>query len=1248
MNHLPAQIKKIFNLSLRNDIKIMLLLPYLLEFFVIMGLIGYFSNNHLKIFMIISIFILIFTTLIGCFTAHLIHQSFKKNKQELELQVINKTADLHKSEARLKQLAATLPGIIFTLIEDREGMLRYEYLNHTFEEIYEILVSEALQDANIVFNQIHPNDFNSCQQAVNHSLKTLQTFKHEWRIITPSGKIKWLQAIARPEQRNNGETAWHGVAQDISHQKLMEEKFVSSEHKIRTILESIADIIITITVEGNDLSSIESFPVTNRLNNSFNIHIVNEMINGFFEESLHNDWLEQVQEVLKSGKTAQFDYSLVVGENLLWFSAIISFTSQTSVIWVARDITDRKKYEEALRASENALIEAQKIAQLGSWSFDLITNKILWSDEVFHIYGLDSTQTTPTYQQILQLTHPEDLEILAQDIELAITEGKSYEYEMRIIRPDGSIRYTFGKGQTLINEAGQVIKLFGIIQDITERKQLELALQTSETKIKEIIDSPVASIIRIQVKSNREWNIDYLSAGCETVFGYTQKEFLDDKNIWMSSIVPEDLETVIFPLFKAVFGEQKLIFEYRFYHKDGSLRWLSARQTSKYDMAADCWWVNQFTIDITESKLTEEKVKATTERLELVLRASQDGFWDWNLVTGEIYFSPRWKEMLGYQDDELPNHLSAWEKVIFQEDYVEAFKLIDDYNSGRTCNFFATQRFYHKNGSTVYVLSRAIHLKNSEGVVIRMIGSHTDITNVKEAEEALQQAVLSADKANRAKSEFIANMSHELRTPLNAILGFSQIMRFDQSLPAEHQKNISIINRAGEHLLTVIDDVLQVSKIEAGRSNFNENSFDLIQLLDSLEQMLQQKAESKRLQLVFEYSSNLPNYIKTDDGKLRQVLLNLLGNAIKFTQIGKVILRVEEKTEIGSLLTDKNQNQKILHFEIEDTGPGIFPEEIHLLFETFGQTETGRKSHQGTGLGLPISQKYVEMMGGEITVSSIPNQGSIFSFDIVISLAESTQVKTAQKYQKVIGLAPRQSEYRILLVDDMTENCLLLSRILTPIGFSIREAANGKEAIEIWQDWQPQLILMDMRMPIMDGYTATRQIREQEEKKQELNINQEKNQNTESPTPIFTRTIIVALTATAFEENRKLILEVGCDDFFSKPFKSEVLLEKISLYLGVEYKYEPENEDVKRIQKSVNKLTTMDLQDLLYKMPPEWVVELHEAASECSDDLVLELIDQLPAENSTMASALRDLANNFEFVQIMLLTQFGFKMVKYN
>ncbi|MGL4497697.1 MAG: ATP-binding protein, partial [Planktothrix sp.] len=450
--------------------------------------------------------------------------------------------------------------------------------------------------------------------------------------------------------------------------------------------------------------------------------------------------------------------------------------------------------------------------------------------------------------------------------------------------------------------------------------------------------------------------------------------------------------------------------------------------------------------DISERKQAENEISASRERLELVLKTSQEGFWDWDFVTGEIYFSPRYKEILGYRDDELPNHLSTWKKVIFEEDFTQALKMIEDYNAGHLPQFLATQRFYHKNGSIVYILSRAIHLKDQTGKIIRMIGTHKDITPLKKTEEALQQAVLIADTANRSKSEFLASMSHELRTPLNAILGFSQIMSRENALSIDDQKNLNIINQAGEHLLALIDDILEVSKIEAGRSNFNESSFNIRQLLQSLEQMLQLKVLSKGLKLIFQCDIHLPEYVITDQGKLRQVLLNLLGNSIKFTQTGCVMLRV---CVIEPPKRQSSDTQTlILRFEIEDTGSGIVPEEMHLLFQPFGQTETGRKSQQGTGLGLKISQKYVQLMGGKITATSILNQGSIFSFNITVGLAEEKSVSSPQLNSQVVGLAPNQLEYRILIAEDVAESRLLLDKILTPIGFSVRQTDNGADTVK--------------------------------------------------------------------------------------------------------------------------------------------------------------------------------------------------------
>ena len=348
----------------------------------------------------------------------------------------------------------------------------------------------------------------------------------------------------------------------------------------------------------------------------------------------------------------------------------------------------------------------------------------------------------------------------------------------------------------------------------------------------------------------------------------------------------------------------------------------------------------------------------------------------------------------------------------------------------------------------------------------------TEITERKLAEQALRKAVIAADAANLAKSEFLSSMSHELRTPLNAILGFSQVMVRDSSLKNEHQQHLQIINRAGEHLLSLINDILEMSKIEAGKSQLNEASFNLIRLLGTLEEMFRLKAESKKLQLIFDLGKDVPQFINGDEGKLRQVLINLVGNAIKFTERGSVTLRVKLKSE-----NDISSLSLPLQFEIEDTGLGIAAEEMNKLFAPFEQTKTGHQSQQGTGLGLPISRKFVQMMGGDISVTSTVGLGSKFAFEIQLDLADPIDVQLLKPRRKVIGLAPNQPEYRILVVDDRADNCLVIDRLLSPLGILVREARNGEEAIAIWADWQPHLIWMDMQMPVMNGYETTKKIK---------------------------------------------------------------------------------------------------------------------------------------------------------------------------
>ena len=501
------------------------------------------------------------------------------------------------------------------------------------------------------------------------------------------------------------------------------------------------------------------------------------------------------------------------------------------------------------------------------------------------------------------------------------------------------------------------------------------------------------------------------------------------------------------------------------------------------------------------------------------------------------------------------------------------------------------------------------------------------------SKEKAQKAQKAAEVANKAKSTFLANMSHELRTPLNAILGFTQIMQRDRTATRSQLENLNTINRSGEHLLALINDVLDMSKIEAGRISLNPVSFDLHRLLDTTEEMLEFKADAKGLQLLFDRHPDTPQYIRTDERKLRQVLINLLNNALKFTTEGGVTLRVssvighvdsslntnnrEPISEGVSFRTTNNQYPKVyplgqpitIYFEIEDTGVGIAPEELDTLFEAFTQTESGRQSEEGTGLGVPISRKFVQLMGGDITVSSQLGVGTVFKFNIIAEPAIEEELQPQQRVKQVIGLQPNQPSYRILVVDDRWENRQIVCKLLQPIGFEVKEAVNGREAIEIWEQWQPHLIWMDMRMPIMNGYEATEYIK-----------SQLKGQ----------ATYIVALTASTFEEERAIVLSAGCDDFVRKPFREAVLFDKMAEYLGVKYIYENgESEPIKA--DFILEPTSLEV------MSSDWLTQLEQAASELDEDLIAELLNQIPDEHTLLAKALQNKVNDFDFDDIVAL-----------
>jgi len=874
-------------------------------------------------------------------------------------------------------------------------------------------------------------------------------------------------------------------------------------------------------------------------------------------ETAHQDVLKHIHCLLKNPQPTSLTYEHPVktpNGKIAWQrwtdNAIVDQEGQILEIQsVGIDITDRKQMEEQLKQTTEQLSLLLEHLPIVPYMSQVENHAITYINKrIKTVSGYEPEAFLSNASFWADLMHPDDKPTVFENRN-QLFEKEILELEYRWQVADGSYKWCLDTLRLVKNADGTPNHIVGTWHDITQRKKMEEALRENEKTLSAIVNGCVDTIGLVDENGTC---ITINSAGAQKL-GFSVEELVGQCVYdFMPYEVAEKRRTVINKVIET--GKAILIDE----DKRGEF-WFETNYCPVFDEKGVVTRVAAIARDVTERKQAEQALQRSQVALEQAhakltwFKTSLDMTLDCLFMIESqtlkfFYANQGATKLLGYTQEELLQMTIADIGYLsMAPDCHKPLEKLMDSQPGLTFESV----FVHKNTTLIQVEIFAQCIQLPEITKSFLIIAR-DISLRKKVEEQLQQAKETAEVANRAKSTFLANMSHEIRTPLNGVLGYTQLLQRDKTLTAAQQKAIDVIHRSGEYLLTLINDILEIAKIEADRIELYSSDFDLNAFIKDIVDLFKIRTQEKGIFFHYQALSKLPQSIHADEKRLRQILINLLGNSVKFTKQGGITLKIsvieqleneETKQEWEVDEADQMPNSQIpipICFEVEDTGVGIAIEDINKIFLPFQQVGDHHDKAQGTGLGLTLTKKLIQLMGGELQVESTLGQGS--RFWMVLEVSEGKiNLNQPSKGPSVIGFeGPAR---KILIVDDSLENCLLLSSLLMPLGFEIKEAHNGQQCLEKVCEWQPDLILMDLLMPVMDGYEATRKIKQ---------------------IPLLKKTIIVAISASAFDYHKRQSQEAGCDDFIAKPIYAEKLLNCLRKHLNLTYVYEPHTDQANR------------------------------------------------------------------------------------